>query len=91
MSTEPTPSPEDPVGSVKTRTFWSVVACLFFFPTGAAALFQSGKVYSSNQAGRPDLAEQANKKVKLWQNITGLIIILYLVVWVIVAFLTNNT
>lgn len=84
------PEPTTAQGPAKTRTVWSIIACLFFFPTGAAALFQSGKVHAANQAGRYDLSAEANKQVKTWQNVTGLIIIGYVVLSIVFAVIQSS-
>ncbi len=68
-----------PGGPAKTYTFWSVIATFFFWPTGLAAVFQSGKTYAANQAQQWDLAQAASKEVRKWQNITGgIFIVLFL-------------
>ena len=44
LATVPNMSQTIPVPE-KPRTLWSVIAAVFFFPTGLAAVFQSGKTY----------------------------------------------
>ncbi len=55
-----------------TRTLWSVIAAIFFFPTGLAAVFQSGKTYAANRAGDQAGAQTAAAAARKWQNISAI-------------------
>ena len=66
-------------GPAKTYTLWSVIATLFFWPTGLVCIFQSSKTYAANQCEKWDLAHIASKQVRKWQNITGAIFVVILV------------
>ncbi len=63
----------------KTYTVWSVIATLFFWPTGLVCVFQSGKTYAANQSEQWGLAHTASQQVRRWQNITGVIFVVILV------------
>ena len=62
---------ETALGPAKTLTTWSVIAAIFF-PTGLAALFQSGKPYAANQTGDYARARSAAAAVRKWQNISAI-------------------
>lgn len=70
-------------GPAKTHTFWSVIATLFFWPTGVVSVFQSGKTFAANQAQQWDLAQEASRQVRKWQNITGGIVIVLIVLTIV--------
>ncbi|MEZ5158094.1 MAG: CD225/dispanin family protein [Candidatus Nanopelagicales bacterium] len=67
-------------GPAKTYTVWSVIATLFFWPTGLVCVFQSGKTYAANQCEQWGLAHTASQQVRKWQNITAVIFVAILVV-----------
>lgn len=62
---------ETALGPAKTLTTWSVIAAIFF-PTGLAAVFQSGKTYAANQTGDDASARSAAAAVRKWQNISAI-------------------
>ncbi len=58
--------------TAKTRTLWSVIAAVLLFPTGLAAVFQSGKTYAANLIGDDARAHTAAAAARKWQNISAL-------------------
>lgn len=54
----------DPLGYVDNYLVWSVLALLFFVPTGIAAIKYSLEVRKSLNEQRPDRAIQASKRAK---------------------------
>lgn len=74
----------------KTRTLWSVIAAVFFFPTGLAAVFQSGKTYAANLAGDHEGAHAAEAAARKWQNISGLCFIVLFILNLVLGGIWNN-
>lgn len=74
----------------RTRTLWSVIAALFFFPTGLAAVFQSGKTYAANLAGDQAGAQDASAAARKWQNISALCFIVLFILNLVLGGIWNN-
>lgn len=77
------------VGPAKTRTVWSVIAAIFFFPTGLAAVFQSGKTYAANLAGDYETAQIAAAAVRKWQNISALCFVAFFILNLVLGGIWN--
>ncbi len=74
----------------KTRTLWSVIAAVFFFPTGLAAVFQSGKTYAANLAGDHPGAHDAAAAARKWQNISAICFIGLFILNLVLGGIWNN-
>ncbi len=89
LATVPNMSQTIPVPE-KPRTLWSVIAAVFFFPTGLAAVFQSGKTYASNLAGDHASAHDAASAARKWQNISAICFIALFILNLVFGGIWNN-